>query len=123
MTAPGAEQLLVRRPVWQALSDLYLDTDVDALHARVARVLAQSPYSLDVLWRILRDEVHPALRYNLSGVAGEWAGFDPGWLADRIVRRLARPRWRRPFGCLFCGYPRQQWRILAPLIQRERGAG
>lgn len=121
MTAAATEQ--ARQPVWEALSDLYLDTDIGDGYAAIARVLARSPYSLDMLWRILRDEVHPLLSHNLRSVAGEWAGFPPEWLLPAIRKRLALPRWQRPFGCLFCRYPREQWRILAPLIQRERGAG
>ncbi len=31
------------------------------------------------------DKVYPACSFNLSQVAGEWAGFDPDWLERRIL--------------------------------------
>lgn len=86
-----------RRPVWLALSDLFLDTDVTLLQAANARLLAASPYSLEELDTILREEVYPACAFNLREVAGEWAGFDADWLERRIRRGGAPPRpwWRR----------------------------
>lgn len=122
MSFPQAAELPARRAVWRALSALDLDTDTDAFLPHVAQVLAASPYAEDRLWRILRDEVHPVLHANLLAVAGEWAGFDEDWLAARILRRLARPHWARPFGCVLCGHPRRQWRILRPLIAQARQA-
>jgi hypothetical protein len=38
-----------RRPVWIALSDLFLDTDVRLHYASIVGVLAASPCSLDQL--------------------------------------------------------------------------
>ena len=84
--APGPDP---RECVWIALSDLYLDTDVDALIAPCARVLASSPFTRDELRAMLFDDVHPVLVTNLLSVAGEWAGFDPAWLCARIRRRRA----------------------------------
>ena len=76
-----------RRPVWIALSELFLDTTLDSADIdRIAKTLAGSPYSLDELDRILLWEVYPACRSNLLSIAGEWAGFDPEWLASRILR-------------------------------------
>jgi hypothetical protein len=84
-----------RRPVWLALSDLFLDTDVVALRERIAATLAASPYSLSELQEILVDEVYPACRGNMfSWPGGEWAGFDEVWLEQRILRRRQSPfRW------------------------------
>ena len=87
-----------RRPVWLALSDLFLDTDVNLLREGNARTLAASPYSVDELDMILREEVYPACSFNLREVAGEWAGFDADWLERRILRGGPPPRpwwWRR----------------------------
>lgn len=74
-----------RRSVWLALSDLFLDTDVHLWREGNTRRLAASTYSLDELDAILREEVYPACSANLSLVAGEWAGFDPDWLQQRIL--------------------------------------
>lgn len=94
-TAPTPE----RRRVWEAMSELYLDTDVDVeVLARVAEELARSPYSLPELQRILRHEVHPVLVQNLGTVAPVWDRFDPQWLEESISAHLRRPllvRWWR----------------------------
>ena len=65
------------RPVREALSDLFLDTDVTPARAWRAERLAASPYSLAEIEQILIDEVYPVCKYNLSCVAGEWEFFDP----------------------------------------------
>ena len=76
-----------RRPVWAALSELFLDTNLDSADVnRIAKALASSPYSLDELDQILLWEVYPACRSNMLSIAGEWAGFDPEWLESRILR-------------------------------------
>lgn len=84
---PSFDDLESRTPVWCALSDLFLDTDVSLLREFTANTLAKSPYSMDELEDILRFEVYPVCKYNLLSVAGEWAGFDEQWLVDRIHQR------------------------------------
>lgn len=85
--SPG--ELEARKPVWQAFSELFLDTDVRMSYVYAAGLLARSPYSLDELKRILDEEVAPALEFNLLDVAGEWAGFNEDWLVAHIERTLA----------------------------------
>ena len=80
-----------RRPVWQALSDLFLDTDTSLAHNWRVRKLVQSPYALAELEAILVDEVYPVCRSNLLSIAGEWSGFDPEWLERKILKRLNSP--------------------------------
>ena len=77
--------------MWNALSELFLDSDVTITREWRIQQLAASPYSLDELERILIDEVYPICRWNLSSVAGEWAGFDLEWLEKRILARLSSP--------------------------------
>ena len=85
------EELRLRRPVWEALAGMFLDTDVSLdRDSRVAR-LAASPYPIDELERILIDEVYPVCGRNLRVVAGVWSGFDPKWLEHEIRRRRAWP--------------------------------
>ena len=88
---PVAEDIDNRRPVWQALSDLFLDTDTSLSRDWRVRELSQSPYSLEELEEILIAEVYPACRANLFSIAGEWAGFDIDWLEGRIRRRANSP--------------------------------
>lgn len=104
--APLTEAEITRRqPVWQALSDLFLDTEVRWWVPRAAKVLVDSGYPVPVLEAIWRREVTPEFGANLLSVAGEWAGFDIDVtsLARRAGRsgrpaslwdRMGRWRWR-----------------------------
>jgi hypothetical protein len=111
-----------RIPVWNALSDLYLDTDVTASYDHIVRTLAASPFPLDALHGMLMYDLHPALYPNLLSVAGEWAGFDEAWLLERIAAVRAQPRWRRRITHWFARDIGAQWRILEPMIRAARGA-
>src|SRR5688500_1297338 len=73
----GGPKIEERAPVWIALSELFLDTELqDDDRERIAKTLAASPYSEKKLEEILRFEVTPVLKANLRCVAGEWSGFD-----------------------------------------------
>lgn len=62
-----------RLPVWTALSELYLDTEIqEADIRRIAAILNRSPYNRQDLNAILQNEVAPAFSANLMSVAGEW---------------------------------------------------
>jgi hypothetical protein len=93
---PAPDDLEQRRPVWQALSDMFLDTDTSLTRNWRVKVLASSPYSVEELERILADEIYPVCRTNLMCVAGEWIAFDPDWLESRILQTVGpRRRWFR----------------------------
>lgn len=119
-----SDDLSARRPVWVALSDLYLDTDVTDACPYVARVLADSPFPVEHLRHMLFHEVHPVVRVNLLAATGVWTGFDPDWLVERIVRRRAWPRWRRvaarPFDRLLRSCAQDLWSQLLPLVVAAR---
>ena len=107
-------QLQARRPVWEALSSLYLDNDVSLERDWRARTLASSPYTLKEIETILWNEVHPVCCLNLFQVAGEWCGFDLEWLERTICDR--KPS-RFPAPILFCMaraamhyLPESEWR-------------
>lgn len=76
-----------RRPVWEALSTLFIDTDPSLDRRWRAQVLASSAYSLQELEEILLAEIYPACGRNLRSIAGVWTGFDQEWLEARILRR------------------------------------
>lgn len=79
----STEDLEARRPVWGALSEFWLDTELsDATVSNIARRLAASPYSLTELEDIHRREVAPVVSTNALSIAGEWAGFDSAWLSE-----------------------------------------
>jgi hypothetical protein len=121
MTARLEEvDIVARRPVWEALSTLFLDTDVSLDRAFRARVLAESPYSVAELETILADEVFPVCGWNLFGIAGEWAGFDPEWLEERITKRIRRGvRLRLGFGHRLIRWT-PEWRATKNEILRLR---
>ncbi|MCU0424973.1 MAG: hypothetical protein MUF71_05030 [Candidatus Kapabacteria bacterium] len=88
------EDLEHRRPVWVALSDLYLDTEMDdGIYSYIARTCRESPYSWEECEQILWDEVHPVCVGNLLVVAGEWAAFDEQWLEERIISHIQHWGW------------------------------
>ena len=87
----GANEIESRRPVWEALSELFLDTELDETDfQRIAMCLAESPYGIGELEDILRFEVLPKLKWNLMCVAGEWAGFDRDWLVETLTPMIGR---------------------------------
>ena len=110
---PVHDDLVRRRPVWLALSDLFLDTDVSLFRQGNARLLAACPYSLEELDAILTGEVYLACSLSLRGIAGEWAGFDSDWLEGRIRLGGAPPRlgWRRWPRYLLLGW---EWPVRLP---------
>lgn len=75
-----------RHPVWLALADLYLDTELDEFSLRhIAAILAASGFSWAEIQQINYDEVAPALWFNVQDIAGEWAGWDEEWVVERIT--------------------------------------
>lgn len=65
-----------RRPLWSAMSDLFLDTEVRWSVPWVALAAGQSGYDAATLERIFWVEVFPLAIGNLLGIAGEWAMLD-----------------------------------------------
>ena len=109
-----------RLPVWEALSDFFLDTELDEKdHQRISEVLASSPYSIQDIEDILRFEVYPVLIWNLRSMAGEWAGFDRDWLQEQIQPRLnRRPKIRMPM--LQWGMVRDHWIRVSTIVRDKR---
>ena len=119
----AVEDLENRRRAWEALSDLYLDTDTSLSRQWRAAILAASPYSLEELEQILVEEIHPACRSNLLCVAGEWAGFDMEWLEQRILRRVRSRSPLRRFTLARLTVPRStEWQRTKEEVVRLRKA-
>ena len=116
---PAAQDVDARRPVWSALSDLYLDTSYRTFIRPAARDLAATHYSIDDLREILLREVHPALARNLCATAGVWDRFDQTWLAERILATERLPSW---WPRTRCGrrYAEHLWHLLEARIRRAR---
>ncbi|WP_125419511.1 DUF7079 family protein [Hymenobacter rigui] len=93
MSIPNEER---RRPVWVALADLYLDTELQEQDfQRIATVCAESGFSWAEIQLINYNEVAPALWFNVQDIAGEWAGWDEEWLIAHIQHsyRPATHKW------------------------------
>ncbi len=100
-------ELLRRRPVWEAMSDLFLDTETRWSVPYVARRCAESGYDDEALERIFWAEVFPEAIGNLLDIAGEWGmlkldeqalinranhGSIP-WLTRRAHGAMVQARW------------------------------
>jgi hypothetical protein len=117
-----AQMLGDRRPVWEALSELYLDTDTTPFEHRIASLLAESPYTLEEIEDILIYEVRPVCVWN--AFYWEWTGFDPDWLEREIVR--VRRSWVRVVYDALAPRARRelrasaQWRRICDTVRRLR---
>ena len=123
MLSPPHADVLNRRPVWGALSELFLDTSFDASDKdRIAGILAQSPYNVSDLEHILLWEVGPACRHNLFSIAGEWLEFDPEWLESRILRgpSTIMRLWAATLGRVSV-YSSLNWKAIKRGIAAKRG--
>ncbi|MFR0688871.1 hypothetical protein ACLUTX_05725 [Enterobacterales bacterium AE_CKDN230030158-1A_HGKHYDSX7] len=80
-----------RESVWLALSELWLDTELDGDDlAAIARTLAISGLVVEELEAIYRLEVAPVVWSNAWVTAGVWEGFDPDWLFEACRRNQRR---------------------------------
>lgn len=80
-----------RLPVWHALSDLFLDTELQPSdHKWIASVLDSSGFSKAELRAILEEEVAPAFGVNLLSVAGEWTSWSEEEVRVIVLRSLNR---------------------------------
>jgi hypothetical protein len=90
MNAPF-QDLDRRRPVWLALSDLFLDTEVsEAFYKYIAETIVASAYTPAEVHAILWDEVFPVIEWNLRHPCGVWEGFHAEYLEQRILTATDR---------------------------------
>ena len=74
-----------RLKIWRALSDLFLDTEIDELtYKYIARTVEESNLILSEVENILWHEVYPVLEGNLRSVAGVWEGWPDEWLLQNF---------------------------------------
>lgn len=75
-----------RAPVWEALSELFVGKELqDYDYAGIAKTLRLSGYSVDELEKVLREEVAPVFRSNLSSLA---IPEMEGWAQDTVVKEV-----------------------------------
>ncbi len=74
-----------RLKIWRALSDLFLDTEIDDLtYKYIARAVNESGLTVNEVESILWHEVYPVLEGNLRSVAGVWEGWSDEWLLQHL---------------------------------------
>lgn len=86
-----AAEVAVRRPVWSALADVFLDTETRQRHPWRAWVCAQSGLTVSELESCFFFDLQPRLGNNRGEVAGEWSAFDLDGLVAEIVDGPASP--------------------------------
>ena len=105
-----AEKIAIRRPLWIAMSDLFLDTDVSLFYEHVARVCADSPFTLEELDDIFQKEVAPVVGPNLLSSRAN----GPGSTRNGSCRAFSSGsngsgRFRGPTWLLVTGRPCRNW--------------
>ena len=82
-----------RRPVWIALSDLWLDNEIDDGRAKdIAKVILASGFSESEIEEIFVFELAPVLYRNHLDTAGIWSGFDPERVREEAEKRMGNKR-------------------------------
>ncbi len=80
------DELARRRPLWAAMSDLFLDTETRWAVPSVACRCAESGLDAATLDRVFWWEVFPLAIPNLLSIAGEWAVLE---LPERLLAKRA----------------------------------
>jgi len=80
---PPEQDLENRKPVWDVMQMIYMDTDVDLELPHMARICAASPYSIENLKDILFKEVFPLVARTFTILSLRMG---------RLSNRLAGPK-------------------------------
>jgi len=102
------EDLKRRRPVWDAMSDLFLDTETRWDVPLVARICADSDYDDATLERIFWVEVFPEAIPNMLSIFGEWGALDLPEASLISRAKLGRMPWVRQY--LWGRMVKSEWR-------------
>jgi len=109
-----------RRPVWIALSELYLDTELQPADRQlISDAIVDSGYTIDDIEHILCRELGPVLGMNMLSAAGEWEAFDPDWLVSTVLQRLTSWRHHLPSFTAF-SMIQDQWEPIRHLVETKQ---
>lgn len=122
------QQIQARLPLWDALSTLWLDTEVTELDLEwIARVMVDSGLTIQELWRVYSYEVAPVVYKNRYSFVGQWSGFSTDWLRSEIVHNLRDRPLRTRFWTLFpitrslmLGPTNDDWKKLVAIVRNRR---
>lgn len=120
MKSPS-DELQRRQPVWEALSELFLDTELDSAELRrIAKTLAHSEYTDSELTDILFQEVYPVCIPNMYSFTGIWEGFDVDWLQQQILVNDKMASKRLSVFQLSRGMIHKDWKTVLEMLPEER---
>jgi len=89
--ARAPDILQSRRSVWIAMSDLWLDNELQQSGIdHIASVLRAANIPEAEADKIFAFELAPVLGYNHLSVAGVWESFDADWVCREAERRMNR---------------------------------
>ena len=92
------EKLILRKPVWKALSNFYLDTELDETdYDYISKTLIETGIELTELKEIDLYEVFPTLQMNLLSSVGVWDGFEDKWLFKQCLINHTKRLKSKPF--------------------------
>ena len=109
--------------IWAALSDAFLDTEVNYQH--IAKQICD--YPLPVLEHMFFTEVTPVCAANAFAVIPTvWAAFDEKWLAEEISKSLSKKhtKFSKVVAQIKLKFLRkyfaEEWQEIARAIEAER---
>ncbi len=89
------EEIRRRTPVWAAMSELFLDTEIEErIYANLAYAIHNAEYFSPFARAILEREVLPVFADNLRSVTGEWTGWSVDDMRNAVLAWL-RQSWCR----------------------------
>lgn len=92
------EKLILRKPLWKALSNFYLDTELDETdYVYISKTLIETRIELTELKEIDLYEVYPTLQMNLLSPVGVWDGFEDKWLFKQCLINHTKRLKSKPF--------------------------
>src|SRR5437868_3440784 len=80
-----------RQDLWEAMADLFLDTETRYLIPSVAGRCVRVGLPVGAARDIWRYEVTPAVVHNSWDIAGAWACWPRDWLVETIHAKRRRP--------------------------------
>ena len=87
----GNREIENRKPIWIALSQFYLDSELTSDDFdRIAIIFQKSGLHIQDLKQSDLMEVFPLLQRNLLSISGVWADFDEVWLLSECAKRYQR---------------------------------
>lgn len=120
------EEIARRLPVWEAFTEFFRDSQLQDFEYRyMVERLQQSGFTVAELETILRQEVMPVFIVNCWAGAGNWTGWDTGYIRDSITAYAAKrknlaPSWltRWFWNWQFKNFLEEKWKKIAAQLAK-----